>query len=68
MRTIYVFLIAALWLPVAFAAEGTFSVEEGFLSVSIDKLNLEREEEGGIDLIYAPEGTFERLAKYKKIR
>jgi hypothetical protein len=54
-------------VPAAFGAEGAFSVEEGFLSVGLDQMNIEREEEGGIDLIYAPPGTFERLAKYDKI-
>jgi len=67
MKMIFVSLATLLCLPAAFAAEGTFSVEEGFLSVSIDQMNIQREEEGGIDLIYAPPGTFERVAKYNKI-
>ena len=67
MKNILVSLAALLCLPAAFAAEGTFPVEDGFLSVGLDQLNVVREEEGGIDLIYKPEGVFERLAKYDKI-
>jgi len=32
-----------------------------------DQMNIVREEEGGIDLIYKPPGLYERLAKYDKI-
>ncbi len=67
MRTITILLSAVLYLPAAFAAEGTFPVEEGFLSVGLDQMNLEREEEGGIDLIYKPPGAFERLTAYHKL-
>ena len=67
MRTIIILLSAALCLPAAFAAEGTFPVEEGFLSVGLDQMSIPREEEGGVDLIYRPPGIYERLAKYDKI-
>ncbi len=67
MKIIIVSLAALLCLPVAFAAEGTFQVEEGFLSVGLDQMNIVREEEGGIDLIYKPPGIYERLANYDKI-
>jgi len=67
MKKIIVSLAALLWLPAAFAAQGTFPVEEDFLSVSLDQMNIVREEEGGIDLIYKPPGLYERLAKYDKI-
>jgi hypothetical protein len=67
MKMIFVSLAALLCLPAAFAAEGTFPVEEGFLSVGLDQMNIEREVEGGIDLIYAPQGVFERVADYDKI-
>ncbi len=66
MRTIIILLSAVLCLPAAFAAEGTFPVEEGFLSVGIDQMHREREEEGGIDLLYLPPGAIERLANYDK--
>jgi len=66
MRTTTILLSAVLCLPAAFAAEGRFPVEEGFLSVGLDQMTREREEEGGIDLIYLPPGTIERLATYDK--
>jgi hypothetical protein len=67
MKNIFVSLAALLCLPAAFAAEGTFPVEEGFLSVGLDQLTYVREEEGGIDLIYKPPGFYEQLANYDKI-
>jgi hypothetical protein len=67
MKRIIVSLAALLCLPAAFAAEGTFPVEEGFLSVGLDQLTVERAEEGGIDLIYEPPGGRERLGKYDKL-
>ena len=67
MRTITILLSAVLCLPAAFAAEGTFPVEEGFLSVDLDQLTLVREEEHGVDLFYAPAGAFDRLARYNKL-
>jgi hypothetical protein len=67
MKTVTALLSAVLCLPAAFAAEGTFSVEEGFLSVSHDQLTIVREEAGGIDLIYKPPGAYARLVKYNKI-
>jgi hypothetical protein len=67
MKNIFVSLAALLCLPAAFAAEGTFPVEEGFLSVGHDQLTIVREEEGGIDLIYKPPGFYEQLANYDKI-
>jgi hypothetical protein len=67
MKKIIVSLGALLCLPAAFAAEGTFPVEEGFLSVGHDQLTIVREEEGGIDLIYKPPGFYEQLANYDKI-
>jgi len=66
MRTITILVSAVLCAPVAFAAEGTFPVEEGFLSVGLDQMQREREEEGGIDLIYVAPGALERIAKYDK--
>ncbi len=56
-----------LGAPAAFAAEGTFPVEEGFLSVGLDQLDYVREEEGGIDLVYKPPGVYEKLAKFDKL-
>ena len=38
MRTITIFLSAILYLPAAFAAEGTFPVDDRFLSVDLDQL------------------------------
>ncbi len=67
MKTITILLLAVLRLPAAFAAEGAFPVEGGFLSVDLDQLTLVVEEEHGMDLIYRPAGAFERLAKYNKI-
>ena len=67
MRTISILLSAVLCLPAAFAAEGTFPVEEGFLSLDLDQLTLMVEEEGGVDLIYRPAGALDRLAKYNKL-
>ena len=52
MRTITILLSAVLCLPAAFAAEGTFPVEGGFLSVDLDQLTLVEEKEGGVDLVY----------------
>ncbi len=66
MRTITILLSAVLFLPAAFAAEGKFPVEEGFLSVGLDQMQREREEEGGIDLIYEVPAVDERLAAYDK--
>ena len=48
MRTITILLSAILYVPAAFGAEGTFPVEEGFLSVDLDQLTLVREEEHAI--------------------
>ena len=67
MKKIIVSVAALLCLPTAFAAQGTFPVEEGFLSVGLDQLNIVREEEGGIDLLYRPPGIYERLVNYDKI-
>jgi hypothetical protein len=66
-KIIIVSVATLLCLPAAFAAEGTFDVEEGFLSVGLDQLNIVREEEGGIDLIYKPPEIYERLVNYDKI-
>jgi hypothetical protein len=54
-------------LPAAFAAEGTFPVDDGFLSVDLDQMTELVEEEGGVDLLYAPAGAINRLAKYNKL-
>jgi hypothetical protein len=51
----------------ALAEVAAFPVEEGFLAIGIDQMNIRREEEGGIDLIYAPEGVYERIAAFDKI-
>jgi len=67
MKKIIVSVAALLCLPAAFAAQGTFPVEEGFLSVGLDLLTVVREEEGGIDLVYKPAGLYERLVNYDKI-
>ncbi len=67
MRTITILLLAFLWVPAAFGAEGAFPVEEGFLSVDVDQLTQVVEEEGGVDLLYLPTGNFERLAEYTKL-
>ncbi len=67
MRTITIFLSAVLYLPAAFGAEGTFPVDDRFLSVDLDQLTLVVEEEHGIDLIYRSPGASERLAKYNKL-
>ncbi len=67
MRTITTLLSAVLCLPAAFAAEGTFPVEDGFLSVDLDQLTLVVEEEHGLDLIYRSAGASDRLAKYNKL-
>jgi hypothetical protein len=67
MRTITILLSAVLCLPAAFAAEGTFPVEDGFLSVDLDQLTVVEEKDGGIDLVYRPPGVFDRLAKYNKL-
>ena len=67
MKKIIVSLGALLCLPAAFAAEGTFPVEEDFLSVGHDQLTIVREEEGGIDLVYKPPEIYERLVNYDKI-
>ena len=62
LRTITFLLSAAACLPAAFAAEGSFSVEDGFLSVDLSQLTQTVEEDGGVDLVYAPAGNFERQA------
>jgi hypothetical protein len=67
MRTITILLSAVLCLSAAFGAEGTFPVEDGFLSVDLDQLTHVREEEGGVDLFYLPPGGLERVARYDKI-
>jgi hypothetical protein len=67
MKNIFVSFAALLCLPVAFAAQGTFTVEQGFMSVGIDQFNVEREVEGGIDLIFMPPEFHERLTTYDKI-
>jgi len=45
----------------------SFPVEEGFLSIPFSQMTLTCEEEGGVDLIYRPDGAYERLAQYKKL-
>jgi hypothetical protein len=62
-------LIVSLVLgaPAASGAEGTFPVEDEFLSVDLDQLTQKSSVEHGVDLAYEPPGTIERLAKYNKI-
>lgn len=67
MKIFIVAVAALLCLPTAFAAEGTFPVEEGFLTVNVNQMTAQRETEHGIDLIYRPPGAFEQLAKYNKV-
>jgi len=67
MRTITILLSAVLCLPAAFGATGTFSVEEGFLSLPLIQLRGVAREESGVDLFWTPAGAFERLAKYNKL-
>ena len=68
MRSITVLLLVTFCVPAAFGAEGTFPVEDGFLSVNLDELTQKVSVEHGIDLTYEPtETTIERLAKYTKI-
>ncbi len=67
MRTITIFLSAVLCLPTAFAAEGTFPVDDRFLSVDLDQLTLVVEEEHGLHLMYRAPGAIDRLAKYNKL-
>ncbi len=67
MRTITILLSAVLWVPTAFGAEGTFPVDDRFLSVDLDQLTLVVEEEHGLDLIYRAPGAIDRLAKYNKL-
>jgi len=68
MRLITVLLLVTFCVPAAFGAEGTFPVEDGFLSVNLDELTQKGPVERGIDLTYEPtETTIERLVKYTKI-
>ena len=67
MRTIIILLLGVLGLPAAFGAEGTFPVDDRFLSVDLDQLTLVVEEEHGLDLIYRAPGAIDRLAKYNKL-
>ena len=67
VRTITILLSAVLCLPAAFGAQGTFPVEDRFLSVKLDQLTMVVEEEGGLDLLYMAPGVLERVAKYNKI-
>ncbi len=68
MRLITVLLLVPFCVPAAFGAEGTFPVEDGFLSVNLDELTQKVSVEHGIDLTYEPtETTIERLVKYTKI-
>ena len=62
------FLISLCWVTTSvLAAEGEFPVEDRFLSIPLDQVNVKVEEEGGLDLLYLPDGTFERLAEYDKL-
>ncbi len=67
MRSITVFLLVIFCVPAAFGAEGTFPVEDGFLSVNLDELTQKVSVEHGVDLTYEQAGTIERLVKYNKI-
>lgn len=67
MRTIIILLSVIVCLPAAFAAEGSFPVENGFLSVDLGQFTQTVAEDGGVDLVYAPTGNFERLAEYTKL-
>jgi hypothetical protein len=67
MNILSVLLLAVVWLSPAFAAEGTFPVEEGFLNIGLDQMTQTVEVEGGVDLGYTPDGTIERLVNYGKI-
>ena len=65
---------AGIWLAVlglaaagAMADEGEFPVEDRFLSIPLEQLDVVVEEEGGLDLLYRPEGIFDRLADYDKL-
>ncbi len=67
MSIIRIFLATVLCFPAAFAAEGTFPVEDGFLSIDFSQFTETRVEEHGLDLLYAPAGWTDRLAKYNKL-
>ncbi len=67
MRLIAVLLLVTFCVPAAFGAEGTFPVEDGFLSVNLDELTQKVSAEHGMDLTYEPAGTIKRLGKYNKI-
>jgi hypothetical protein len=54
-------------VPTGFAEVGTFPVQQGFLSLDYALLETAHEEEGGVDLIYAPEGTWGKLGKYEGV-
>ena len=67
MRRISLIVIAVCWMSKSFGAEGTFPVEDGFLSIDLDQLTQIASVEHGIDLAYEPAGTVERVASYNKI-
>ena len=54
-------------VPTGFAQVGTFPVSEGFLTLDYALLEVRREEEGGIDLVYVAEGAFMRAGQYEGI-
>jgi hypothetical protein len=71
MKTIFsisfrLLICLVLGTPTAFAVEGSFPVEGGFLSIPFSEMTL-REEKGGVDLIYSPDGAYKRLAQYTKL-
>lgn len=67
MSIIRIFLATVLCFPAAFAAEGTFPVEDGFLSIDFSQFTETRVVEHGLDLLYLPAGWSDRLAKYNKL-
>lgn len=67
MKTITILLLAFVCLPATFATEGSFSVENEFLSVDLSQFTQTVEEEDGLDLVYLPAGNFERLAEYTRL-
>ncbi len=70
MHTLKRFPLVAIlvcWAPIGFADVGTFTVQEGFLSIDYALLETTREEEGGFDLIYTAPDVFSRAGQYEGI-
>lgn len=57
----------AIAAPTAFAEVATFPVNQGFLSVDYESMEIRPEEGGGVDLLYLPPDLLSRVGQYEGV-